>query len=121
MAASGTLRPCIGRIVDRRNSPGLLEKRRRAFVSSLSSPVQRMGQQILRDLHSVSARANASRNSLRSASPLPMPIFRVFRYSRIFLYHAASARGLKPSTQLLSLFDRVERANLSAIEDTLLA
>src|SRR5215475_11458416 len=41
-------------------------------------------------------------------------------YSRIFLYHTVSARGLEPSTELLGLFDGVERPDLGTVEDTLL-
>jgi hypothetical protein len=37
-------------------------------------------------------------------------------YSRIFLYHTVSARGLEPSTELLGLFDGVERPDLGTVE-----
>jgi hypothetical protein len=57
----------------------------------------------------------------RSATTLNRQYSQSTQYSRIFLYHAVSARGLEPSTELLGLFDGVERPNLSTVEDTLLA
>jgi hypothetical protein len=42
------------------------------------------------------------------------------QYSGIFLYHAVCARGLEHGTEPPGLLDRVERPNLSTVEDTLL-